>query len=219
VGPRLYRPAIGELLADKPDMRAAVAFYLIYVCGIVFLAVLTFRAVTPTLLALIPLAVGSFWTLGFMGLFQVTFNVANLMVLPLIMAPAVESGIMIVYRSREERRKSPRPVPLPKSTGQAVGFSALSTIVGFGSLMISRHGGILSIGLLLTFGVASVLLASVTVLPSLLALLSSRRGEKGDVEPATEDRVARICQQDLDDSFTSVASTGADATGIGGGES
>ncbi|OGN42342.1 MAG: hypothetical protein A2623_04900 [Caulobacterales bacterium RIFCSPHIGHO2_01_FULL_70_19] len=39
VGPRLYRPAIGELLADKPDMRAAVAFYLIYVCGIVFLAV------------------------------------------------------------------------------------------------------------------------------------------------------------------------------------
>lgn len=39
VGPRLYRPAIGELLADKPDMRAAVAFYLIYVCGIVVIAV------------------------------------------------------------------------------------------------------------------------------------------------------------------------------------
>lgn len=39
VGPRLYRPAIGELLADKPEMRAAVAFYLIYVTGIVFIAV------------------------------------------------------------------------------------------------------------------------------------------------------------------------------------
>jgi uncharacterized membrane protein len=39
VGPRLYRPAIGELLADRPDMRAAIAFYLIYVSGIVFLAV------------------------------------------------------------------------------------------------------------------------------------------------------------------------------------
>ena len=38
-GPRLYRPAIGELLAPKPDMRAAIAFYLIYVAGIVFLAV------------------------------------------------------------------------------------------------------------------------------------------------------------------------------------
>ena len=39
VGPRLYRPAIGELLAPQPNMRAAVAFYLIYVAGIVFLAV------------------------------------------------------------------------------------------------------------------------------------------------------------------------------------
>jgi uncharacterized membrane protein len=39
VGPRLYRPAIGEMLAPQPNMRAAVAFYLIYVAGIVFLAV------------------------------------------------------------------------------------------------------------------------------------------------------------------------------------
>ena len=39
VGPRLYRPAIGELLAPQPNMRAAVVFYLIYVAGIVFLAV------------------------------------------------------------------------------------------------------------------------------------------------------------------------------------
>lgn len=39
VGPRLYRPAIGELLAPRPDFRAAVVFYLIYVAGIVILAV------------------------------------------------------------------------------------------------------------------------------------------------------------------------------------
>ncbi len=40
MAPRLYQPAIGELLAPRPNMRAAVAFYLIYVFGIVFLAVL-----------------------------------------------------------------------------------------------------------------------------------------------------------------------------------
>lgn len=39
MAPRLYRPAIGDLLADRPDMRAAIAFYVIYVIGIVFLAV------------------------------------------------------------------------------------------------------------------------------------------------------------------------------------
>jgi hypothetical protein len=46
-------------------------------------------------------------------------------------------------------------------------------IGGFCSLMISHHRGIFSIGLLLTCGVGSVLLAALTVLPSLLALLAT----------------------------------------------
>jgi uncharacterized protein len=118
---------------------------------------------------------------------QVKFNVANLIVLPLIMAPAVEGGIMIIYRYREESGKGQRPSPLPPSTGRAVVFSSLSTLVGFGSLMISRHWGIFSVGLLLTLGVASVLLASVTVLPSLLAILSTRGREQTD-EPDAADK-------------------------------
>lgn len=39
MGPRLYRPMIGEMLADKPNVPAMVAFYLIYVSGIVYFAV------------------------------------------------------------------------------------------------------------------------------------------------------------------------------------
>ncbi len=39
MGPRLYRPAIGELLADKPDLRAAAAFYMLYITGLLMLAV------------------------------------------------------------------------------------------------------------------------------------------------------------------------------------
>ena len=39
MGPRLYRPVLGPILADKIDLPAAAAFYLIYIGGIVFLAV------------------------------------------------------------------------------------------------------------------------------------------------------------------------------------
>jgi len=38
-GPRLYQPIIGELLAPQVSLPPAIAFYLIYVAGIVFLAV------------------------------------------------------------------------------------------------------------------------------------------------------------------------------------
>ncbi|WP_297514676.1 DUF2177 family protein [uncultured Caulobacter sp.] len=40
MSPRLYQPRIGELLAAKPSLAPAVIFYLLYVLGIVVLAVL-----------------------------------------------------------------------------------------------------------------------------------------------------------------------------------
>jgi len=36
---RLYKPVLGPIMTPRPDMVAAVAFYLIYVAGVVFLAV------------------------------------------------------------------------------------------------------------------------------------------------------------------------------------
>lgn len=36
---RLYKPVLGPILAEKPDMKAAVAFYLISIFGTVFLAI------------------------------------------------------------------------------------------------------------------------------------------------------------------------------------
>jgi uncharacterized membrane protein len=35
----LYQPAIGELLADKPNIAAIAVFYLLYVAGVVYFAV------------------------------------------------------------------------------------------------------------------------------------------------------------------------------------
>ena len=35
----LYRPGIGAVLAEKPNMAAAIAFYLVYLAGVVVFAV------------------------------------------------------------------------------------------------------------------------------------------------------------------------------------
>lgn len=37
---RFYRPALGEMLAEKPNLAAAAVFYVLYVTGILVLAVL-----------------------------------------------------------------------------------------------------------------------------------------------------------------------------------
>jgi uncharacterized membrane protein len=39
MGPRLYKPALGDMVAAAPRLAPALAFYLIYIAGIVFFAV------------------------------------------------------------------------------------------------------------------------------------------------------------------------------------
>jgi uncharacterized membrane protein YdfJ with MMPL/SSD domain len=53
--------------------------------------------------------------------------------------------------------------------------TSLTSIVGFGSLMIAAHQGMFSIGLLLALGVASSLLISLVLMPPLLVLVAKHQ--------------------------------------------
>ena len=110
--------------------------------AIVILVFLHFRAVLPVLLSLLPVAVGALWMVGFMGWTGIPFNPANIMTLPLVIGIGVTNGIHILNRFAEERS----PGILAKSTGKAVLVSGLTTIAGFGSLIVGEHRGIQSLG-------------------------------------------------------------------------
>jgi len=136
---------------------------------IVGLTLLHFRRPKPTLLALLPLGVAALWMLPWMVLFGVQLNIANLIVIPLFMGMAIDNGIHLVDRALETpKAAAARPT---QSTGKAVLLSTLTTIVGFGSLMVARHAGIFSFGLLLALSVSSHLLAVFTILPLLLQIV------------------------------------------------
>ena len=103
----------------------------------VFTAVKNLRT---TLFVLLPVAVGSVWTVGIMRLLDIHFNLANLVILPLIIGIGVVNGGHIVHRYREEPDQG--TTVLSKSTGQAVILSSLTTMIGFGSMMVAEHQGV-----------------------------------------------------------------------------
>jgi hopanoid biosynthesis associated RND transporter like protein HpnN len=140
--------------------------------AIIIFVFMTFKNFKTTLFIFLPVLVGSLWTIGIMDLVGVQFNLANLVILPLILGIGVVNGIHIIHRYREETDKS---VPvLAKSTGQAVILSSLTTMIGFGSMMVADHQGIYSLGLVLTIGVGSCLIASITIVPAVLKLASEK---------------------------------------------
>jgi hypothetical protein len=124
---------------------------------------LILRRVREALLALLPLALGTLWTVGLMYVFDLPFNLANVFGVPLILGAAAEFGLNVVLRYLEGREHGGPLVA--RSTVLAVLFNGLTTIVGFGSLMIADHRGIFGLGLLLTLGATATLVASLVVLP------------------------------------------------------
>ena len=144
----------------------------IAVLAIAVLLAIFYRSLTMAMLALIPLWVGTGLTLIMMWLIGLTFNQANVLFLPLILGEGVEFGIIILTRWQQEDMA--RAITLPASTAKGVALAALTTTVGFGSLMVSAHHGTFSLGLLATVGSLCVLLASLSVLPAFLHLLERR---------------------------------------------
>ena len=104
---------------------------------------------------------------GFMAWAGIPFNPANIMTLPLVVGIGVTNGIHILNRFSEEKN----PSILARSTGLAVLVSGLTTIAGFGSLILAKHQGIESLGYVMAVGTATCMIAALTFLPAVLQLL------------------------------------------------
>ena len=143
--------------------KQGTIYAIILVSGI---TALMLRRLRETLLALLPLALGLLWTFGLMYVFDLKFNLANVFGLPLILGAAAEYGLNIVLRYMEGREHGGPLVA--RSTVMGVLVAGLTTMVGFGSLLLAHHRGIYGLGLLLTLGTAASLIASLIVLPVLL---------------------------------------------------
>ena len=128
----------------------AVIYALILIAVLLWFA---FRSAVYTLLAMIPLVVGTVWTMGLIRCFGINLNLANSVFLPMIVGAGVEYAIIILQRWKQGGNGA---LVLPFSTGKGVILAGLSTTVGFASLMISSHQGVYSLGLLTTVGSLSV---------------------------------------------------------------
>jgi len=134
-----------------------------------------FRTMRHTLLALAPLIAGTIITLGVMGILGVPLNPANMIALPLIVGVGVDNGVHVLhdYRSRSRGRS----YTLAASTGRGIAVAALTTVLGFGTLMVASHRGLVSLGFVLALGVTACMAASLVLLPAALRL-ASRQGRR-----------------------------------------
>lgn len=145
------------------------AFHALIVITLV--AFLRFRNLLDTLLCLAPVGIGFVWMLGCMGATEIPFNPANIMTLPLVVGIGVTNAIHILGKFHENGEVS----LFSGSAGKAVIVSGLTTIAGFGSLIMAEHRGISSLGSMMSIGTLACMLVALIALPALLALIHGKK--------------------------------------------
>ncbi len=173
-------------LEMKRSYQEAAIYSLLVILAVL---VLDFKSWSHALLAALPLAVGVLQMFGLLGMLDIALNPANLIALPLILGIGVDYGVHIVHEFRE----CPGPYRMSPGTAVAVLVDALTTLVGFGSLMVATHQGLQSLGRVLTLGVTCCLFTSLVMLPAMLTLATrTRKMPDPEIlelpEPSTEAR-------------------------------
>jgi hypothetical protein len=133
---------------------------------ITLLLILLMRIKYDVVIILTSVSVGCIFTLGFMILFNIPLNFANIIGLPLLLGIGVDSGIHITERFYEEKESETSIYMTSSMRGVIV--STLTTVFSIGNLAFSSHQGTASMGLLLSLGLISMMIATMIILPSFL---------------------------------------------------
>jgi predicted exporter len=136
---------------------------LLPIVGLIVLTLLmTFRHWVDLVLSALLLVSGLGALAATMSLLGLRWNLASLAAIPLLLGTGIDYGIHILLALR----RSGNDVRLVQSTtGRAVFFSGMTTVIGFASLFFAGNKGISSLGLACCVGTLWILLIVLWLLP------------------------------------------------------
>jgi predicted RND superfamily exporter protein len=160
-GSKLVQRELESLLTREFWKLLLIA--LLAVCALVYF---DFRSWRLTLFSLLPVALALVWTLGLMGLLGMDLNFMNLVVFTMVVGVGVDYGVHILHRQAEGGLRQFAGGLVQVSKG--VSLAALTTLVGFGSLVLSGYPGLQSMGIVALMSVGFSALIALTLVPALL---------------------------------------------------
>jgi predicted RND superfamily exporter protein len=144
---------LGQAISKDFVMFVAVA------CGSMFLLLcLFFRKAGFALLAMVPLLSGLVGVLLMLRFSGGAFNLFNVAALPLVIGLGADYGIFMVCKLRSAH---------DHGTSQAVLVSGLTTVAGFGALVMARHPSLHTLGLTVLVGVGVAIPVALLLVPAL----------------------------------------------------
>lgn len=163
--------ALIDLVSEDLNLILLITSILVF-----FTLLLNYGRIELALITFLPMVVSWIWILGFCGLFEIKFNMVNVVVTTFIFGLGDDYSIFISDGILSKHRQG---IDKLKSYRGAILLSALTTIVGTGVLGFAGHPALKSIAVLSVVGMVSVVLAALILQPFLFKLLIENRTAKG----------------------------------------
>lgn len=158
-----------------------IVVMIIFLVGAFFVLWIDFRSLKDAVSLEIQLILGIVLLIALMGLFGVRFSILNVAMVPAVLAAGIDMGVHVRHRENEGDYS---PISSARFVAQAVQLSALTTIIGFGSLFFAQAGLLKGIAWISVLGQISMYLICMVVWPVF------RERMKPDVAPKTENTIA-----------------------------
>jgi hypothetical protein len=145
------------------DNRKAL---LLTLFGIVLIVFCCFRSLRMMLLVLAPIGFAICVTFFILIAAKHHFSFMALTAIPLIIGLGIDNGIHLARRFREKADND--IVNILKDSGAALLQSNLTTMLGFGALMLSSFEPLAELGLVTAIGVGCTLLGAMMLIPAMV---------------------------------------------------
>ncbi|WP_018345145.1 MMPL family transporter [Cytophaga aurantiaca] len=129
-----------------------------------------------TLISFLPMLISWFWILGLMGIFDIHFNIVNIIISTFVFGLGDDYSIFITDGLQKKYTEGKDNLPSYKVS---IFLSAFTTIIAMGALIFAKHPALKSIALISIIGIACVLLISNTIIPLLFRWFITDRTDKG----------------------------------------
>jgi hydrophobe/amphiphile efflux-3 (HAE3) family protein len=132
------------------------------------------RSVKGIIIAFLPPAFALVLTFGVLGTIQPALSIISVAIVALLMGLGVDYSIHLMNRLIEEKTiddKIERVNKTLKFTGKAVLLSTITTMIGFGSLMISSMSPMVTFGFGCAIGILFCFISAMILVPCLVLIL------------------------------------------------
>src|SRR5437667_942099 len=158
----------------------------------------SFRTVRGVILPVLTVGGALVWTLGIIVLAGKAITLGTFVLPPLLLVVGSSYAIHVMARYYEQVAAGAPPDQIVVRAFTRVWLpltiSAVTTVIGFGSLMVNRITAIWDLGLFAVVGVVCLALTCLTFLPAALQLLPSRLrfARSGKISPTLSENLRRV---------------------------